>query len=318
MDSIETLIEKQKKEKEKEKELLLIIPGTVLGILALFLSAVFLETSKVDDFLCEILLSTGIYPNLVVLSFVSLMLLGTICFGWMAKKKKKPFLVIPTMVLFILGFAVSISWIQRDFKIRQYQLTDSQKQRLLLQSSEKEGYAYIGEVRGTNLSDRDDNRTFALFVKTIEGKKYYYCSRGWGDAEKHLVTKYNSQQGQIYIGEQSYKIEYDFDWNSAEAYNAGQNTSNATGRAGGETNSSSESEDNEIHVVVDHQRSPMPVNVWQPCGICGGTGNCNYCGGAGWVYSASAYDGRGDCPTCRDGKCSACGGERGRYVVEYR
>lgn len=62
----------------------------------------------------------------------------------------------------------------------------------------------------------------------------------------------------------------------------------------------------------------VPVQVWQPCGGCNGTGQCQVCFGQGWTYSNSSYNGRRSCSACHGtGKCTICAGHGGQNVVRY-
>ena len=61
-------------------------------------------------------------------------------------------------------------------------------------------------------------------------------------------------------------------------------------------------------------RQPQPFQVWQPCFMCGGSGQCRYCYGYGW-----AANGKDACGICHGtGKCSQCAGHGGQNVIEYR
>lgn len=61
-------------------------------------------------------------------------------------------------------------------------------------------------------------------------------------------------------------------------------------------------------------RQPQPFQVWQPCFMCGGSGQCRYCYGYGW-----AANGKDPCGICHGtGKCSQCAGHGGQNVIEYR
>lgn len=60
-------------------------------------------------------------------------------------------------------------------------------------------------------------------------------------------------------------------------------------------------------------RQPQPFQVWQACGVCGGTGQCQSCLGTGH----SLY-GTDRCWNCGgNGKCTHCAGQGGRNVIEY-
>lgn len=71
-------------------------------------------------------------------------------------------------------------------------------------------------------------------------------------------------------------------------------------------------------IVVEHQRQSQPMQEWQQCPGCYGSGQCPYfqCGGSGWYY-------RGDkavtCSRCHgSGKCTTCAGKGGHYITVYR
>lgn len=71
-------------------------------------------------------------------------------------------------------------------------------------------------------------------------------------------------------------------------------------------------------VVVEHHRDPVPVQEWQQCPACYGSGQCPYvqCGGSGWYYIG---DRRTTCSRCHgSGKCTTCSGRGGQNVTVYR
>ena len=71
-------------------------------------------------------------------------------------------------------------------------------------------------------------------------------------------------------------------------------------------------------VVVEHHRDPMPVQEWQQCVACYGSGQCPNvsCGGSGWYYIG---DRARTCSRCHgSGKCTICAGKGGQYVTVYR
>lgn len=60
----------------------------------------------------------------------------------------------------------------------------------------------------------------------------------------------------------------------------------------------------------------VPVQVWQPCGGCNGTGQCSTCFGSGWTLNYKSEKQR--CITCGGtGKCRSCAGNGGQNVVRY-
>ena len=102
-----------------------------------------------------------------------------------------------------------------------------------------------------------------------------------------------------------YKIGEKPSSNSTASSNTGSNSSNNPG--GGTTT-----------VVVDHHRDQVPVQEWQQCPACYGSGQCPnvQCGGSGWYYIG---DKARTCSRCHgSGKCTICAGKGGHYVTVYR
>lgn len=59
-----------------------------------------------------------------------------------------------------------------------------------------------------------------------------------------------------------------------------------------------------------------PVQVWNPCFMCGGTGLCTSCQGKGKDWYGNSYQ---LCVTCHGNMyCQKCGGRKGYYTTEYR
>lgn len=84
-------------------------------------------------------------------------------------------------------------------------------------------------------------------------------------------------------------------------------------------NSSSSSSTTTITTVTptptpQPQPQPRPMQVWKPCGICGGSGQCHICLGSGH----SLQNPNSTCIFCNGtGKCSHCAGHGGQNVIEY-
>lgn len=71
---------------------------------------------------------------------------------------------------------------------------------------------------------------------------------------------------------------------------------------------------NSTTVVVEHHRDPIPVQEWQQCFGCYGSGQCTLCGGQGRGSMSN-----GSCFRCGwSGKCTTCAGRGGQYVTVYR
>lgn len=83
------------------------------------------------------------------------------------------------------------------------------------------------------------------------------------------------------------------------------------------TNSGSTSSQSQGSQVREHVET-VPVQVWQACGACNGSGQCQVCYGQGWTYSNLTYNGKKECSACHwSGKCTLCGGRGGQNVVRY-
>ena len=88
-------------------------------------------------------------------------------------------------------------------------------------------------------------------------------------------------------------------------------------------NSSSNSNNNSTQtsggtqrVVVEHQHTPQPVQEWNPCLYCGGTGLCTDCQGQGKRWYGNSYE---KCIICHGNMyCQQCFGKRGYYTTVYR
>lgn len=72
----------------------------------------------------------------------------------------------------------------------------------------KGGYIYIGKVRGYDYNDVNRTTSFQLYVKVVDGTKYYYCISHNDNSVKKLVDKHN---GTIESNNRTYVIDYDFD-----------------------------------------------------------------------------------------------------------
>ncbi|MBQ6771701.1 MAG: WG repeat-containing protein [Bacteroidales bacterium] len=62
-------------------------------------------------------------------------------------------------------------------------------------------------------------------------------------------------------------------------------------------------------------RQPQPMQVFQPCGMCQGSGKCHVCLGDGHPLMNPT----GSCFACNGtGRCAHCAGRGGQNVIEYR
>ena len=63
-------------------------------------------------------------------------------------------------------------------------------------------------------------------------------------------------------------------------------------------------------------RQLQPVQEWNPCLGCGGTGLCTYCQGKGKRWYGNSYE---NCITCHGSMyCQQCYGRKGYYTTVYR
>ena len=107
-----------------------------------------------------------------------------------------------------MGISLFISGLAKtDYNLRH--LTLEQRNYYILTTAKRDGYKYIGEVVGV---DSDGKSKFLhLFIKTIEGKRYYYCSFDSyvRIVDKELVKRKN-YKGIVH----GYIIDFDFDWDN--------------------------------------------------------------------------------------------------------
>ena len=99
-------------------------------------------------------------------------------------------------------------------------------------------------------------------------------------------------------------------------YNPGEKNSYASSSSNGvsSSHSSSSSRENGSSAAV----APLmtPVQVWNPCFMCGGTGLCTSCQGKGKDWYGNSYQ---LCVTCHGNMyCQKCYGRKGYYTTEYR
>ena len=94
--------------------------------------------------------------------------------------------------------------------------------------------------------------------------------------------------------------------------------SSSSASSGSSSTGSSNSGSSTQTVVVEHHRDPVPVQVWKPCIICGGSGKCQTCGGTGIYTGWSGHSSICSYGCGGSGRCSFCAGKGGVYEVEYR
>ena len=184
-----------------------------------------------------------------------------------------------------------------------------------------------------------------LSVKHIfprwERNKFYYLieseDSGYGitDGNGKMVIVPLKKYGSIYVGENGIEANIDGEYITIGSSSSISTTINplANNPKEGEhkkaTSSSSATDKNSSNnnsgsatttVVVEHKHDPAPIQQWQACFACGGTGRmgCDFCGGSGTKYigdrlhRCSRCNGRGEIP------CNTCFGNKGQYVTVYK
>lgn len=173
------------------------------------------------------------------------------------------------------------------------------------------------------LSDLDGN-----FICPIQYNFIYYVSYNNGSFEMNCKDTEASETRFISISYSS-KTRFDyqpfeslffaFSKQSSSPSNISSNISNSTVSSSSTNSSSTSNSGNKTTtVVVEHHRDPVPVQEWQQCPACYGSGQCPnvQCGGSGWYYIG---DRRSLCSRCHgSGKCTTCAGRGGQNVTVYR
>ena len=104
----------------------------------------------------------------------------------------------------------------------------------------------------------------------------------------------------------------------ADPSSSSSSSNSSSSSSGSKTSNSGNSGNNQSTIVVEHRRDPVPVQEWQQCPACYGSGQCPNvkCGGSGWYYIG---DRRTTCSRCHgSGKCTTCAGRGGQNVTVYR
>ena len=263
--------------------------------------------------------TAGINPTLFVLSssFLSI-IVGIASFFIINNNYFSETLSTFSLSFFIiLGILNFVFWYSDDSTINIYQLSNDKRVEYFILKHEKDGFSYIGEVIGSEDVDSEEKRKILLFVKSIEGKNYYYASA------KNEVVDYCSDDiylvdiktGIIDTPQHIYTIEYDFDGGNNYSKNSEETKENNHNEES-ETSHQSENHTEPQKIVVEHTRAIQPVQKWQDCGSCGGNGRCAGCNGAG--QNPFQIGTNQKCHMCNGtGVCSFCGGRCGYYITVY-
>ena len=99
-------------------------------------------------------------------------------------------------------------------------------------------------------------------------------------------------------------------------YNPGEKDSYASSSSNGASSSHSSSSSRRNGSSAADAPLMTPVQVWNPCFMCGGTGLCTSCQGKGKDWYGNSYQ---LCVTCHGNMyCQKCFGRKGYYTTEYR
>ena len=152
-------------------------------------------------------------------------------------------------------------------------------------------------------------------IMNYKGKTVIPTSRGYTQIGNYVASQkvfpytMDGYKGECNnLGQQISKVKVGID---ARASN---NSSSPRASSSSSTSSGSKTQT----VVVEHHRDPVPVQEWQQCQACFGSGQCPdvKCGGSGWYYVGDRMT---SCFRCKgSGKCSICAGRGGQNVTVYR
>lgn len=172
---------------------------------------------------------------------------------------------------------------------------------------------------------------FSIFNESgevIENREGYLASSG-PTVREYLEERYSNIKplGSTILdysdGENDYlQIEF-LDANIGDTQICDTNASSSTSDNRSSSNSSSSSNNNNSSHSEQPQprqperhETPVPIQVWNPCFMCGGTGLCTSCQGKGEDWYGNSYQ---LCVTCHGNMyCQKCYGRKGYYTTEYR
>ena len=161
-------------------------------------------------------------------------------------------------------------------------------------------------------------------VMTLNGREIIPTTRGYTDInyikglKKYTYSMHGFKGECNSLGRQISKIAVPVN-NSPSHSSKSSNSSSSSGNSGNSaTNVQSNNgpSNNTQGQQVQPYTETVPVQVWQPCGGCNGSGQCQVCYGSGWILG---YNGdKRLCTACHgSGKCTSCAGHGGQNVVRY-
>lgn len=166
------------------------------------------------------------------------------------------------------------------------------------------GFWGLMNCQGKILIDTDRGYTSIGDYKTFN-KRFAYTMNGYKgecDATGRQISKI--------------KVEETKQPSSVSSSSSSVSSSSSSSSSSNSSSRSNNSGNNTATVVVEHHRDPIPVQEWQECTVCWGSGTCPDCSGHGNKYIG---DNLRRCWRCGGrGRCSSCSGQGGRYITVYR
>lgn len=169
-------------------------------------------------------------------------------------------------------------------------------------------------------------------TKTIIPTTRGYTSIGrYIKSQKRFTYTMNGYKGECnHLGQQLSKIKVATPKSSTTTASSSSSSSSSSNKSSSSSSSSSTASSSSSSsnsnsgsgtttIVVEHQHTPQPMQEWQQCNICYGSGNCSICGGNGWNPYSYANGRYNRCISCGgNGRCSYCAGRGGKNIIVYR
>lgn len=110
---------------------------------------------------------------------------------------------------------------------------------------------------------------------------------------------------------------YDGLYSPFKSYKLSSSSStSSSSKSSSSSSSTSSSSSSTSSTVSTPTRQLQPVQEWNPCLGCGGTGLCTYCQGKGQRWYGNSYE---NCVICHGSMyCTQCFGKKGYYTTVYR
>lgn len=150
-------------------------------------------------------------------------------------------------------------------------------------------------------------------IMTFAGQEIIPTTRGY------TSISYNKALKRYLYEMYGYKGECDYNGRQLSKIKVAT-TQNNTSRNNTVSSSSATSNSSTTTTATTTTSTPVrelqPVQVWNPCLTCGGTGLCIYCQGKGKKWYGNSYE---NCVTCHGNMyCTSCYGKKGYYSIEYK